>query len=48
VYGNVGMVALICEEWGDASHSIQSIIVGKFCEREKFQPIILLIIAINV
>ena len=48
VDGDVGVVALVGKEWGDASSCIRSIVVHELCKGQKFGPVILLVVAINV
>jgi len=43
--GYVQMVTLIGKEWRNSCGCTWSIVVGKFGKREKFRPVILLIIA---
>src|ERR1700732_2832420 len=48
VYCDVGVISLICKEWGDTCGCTQSIIVSKFRDQEKSIPIVLLVVAVNV
>ena len=48
VDGEVGVVALVSKEWGDAHGGVESVVVSKLCERQKFGPIVLLIVTINL
>src|ERR1700677_833701 len=40
------MISFVSEEWGYSCSSTQSIIVSELCKREKFGPIVLLIVAV--
>src|SRR6266581_3656856 len=44
--GEVGVVAIVGEEGGDACGSIRSIIVCKLCKQQELGPIVLLIVGI--
>ena len=46
VNSNVWMISLIGKKWRNTSSSTQSIIIGKLYERQKFRPVILLVITI--
>ena len=48
VDGDVGVVALVGKELGDASSCIQSIVIYELCKGQEFGPVILLVVAINV
>ena len=41
------MIAFIGEEGGYASGSTRCVVVGEFRERKEFQPIVLLVVAVN-
>ena len=47
VDSEVGVVALIGEEGGYTSGSTRCVVVGEFHERKEFQPIVLLVVAVN-
>ena len=44
----VGVIALIGKEGRYASGSTRHIIVGEFHKRKEFQPIVLLVVAVNL
>ena len=46
VNSNVWMISLIGKKWRNTSSSTQSIIIGKLHKRQKFRPVILLVITI--
>ena len=46
VDSEVGVIALIGEEGGYTSGSTRCIVVGEFCKRKEFQPIVLLVVAV--
>ena len=43
---DIQVIFLIGEEWRNTSSSTKSIIVGKLYKRQKFRPVILLVITI--
>jgi hypothetical protein len=45
--GGVQVVTFVSEERRDACRSIQSIVVGKLCDRKEVSPIVLLIITVD-
>ena len=47
VNGDVGMVALVGEEWRDTRSIAWGVVVGKLRERQEFGPVVLLIVAVN-
>ena len=45
--GNAQVVTLVSVEWRHTSGGVWSIIVGKFCQRKKRGPVILLVVAVT-
>jgi len=48
VDGNVWVITLVGEEWGDSSRSVWSIVVHKLCKGQEFRPVILLVVTIDL
>ena len=47
VNGDVGMVALVGEEWRDTRSIAWGVVVGKLRERQEFGPVVLLVVAVG-
>ena len=45
---NGRVVAFVGVEWEDSSHSMWSVVVGKFCEGTERAPVILLIVTVSL
>jgi hypothetical protein len=44
--GEVGVIALVGEEWGNACGCIRSVVACELCEGQEFRPVVLLIVGV--
>ena len=47
VCGDVGVIPLVCKEWGSTSSGIGGVIIHKFCEGQEVEPVVLLVVAVD-
>ena len=48
VVGKVRVIPLVGIEWGNSGSRAQSVVVSKLCEWEQREPVVLLIVAVDL